>query len=244
VGTSVLGIVGGVVGAGASIFGSVKSSKAAGSASDSQSDLAQAQADIARAQWKRYVEAYEPIENKLLAEAQQPTREAPGFLSMVGGINRNYADSSANLRRMMGGAYPSGAGESLGQQRSLYLNRTRDLGRTETGWENQRLANMMNVASIGRNLPANATAGLQGAASTYGDLARMYGGLSGQGFGGVGQGLGNMLQMYALSNRNSTGGPTRYQYGWDQTWPGETVVNMNTGPSMQDTYPAGYGYWD
>lgn len=211
----------GIAGAGTvgGLVGGSQSSGYAGRAADAQTRIAEEQAALAREQWNRYLNAFAPLEDRMIAEAQTPARESPGFLSMAGGINRRYGDSAGNIRRMMGGAYPGGAGVSFGAQRANELNRTRDLTKAEASWNDNRWNRMLGIAGLGRSLPATATAGYASAGNQYGSLANMYGNLAGQAYGGVGQGLGNLYQWYALSNRSNPGQGSYYSgYGYDPSW--------------------------
>jgi hypothetical protein len=219
---SAAGTVGGLV-------GGSKAAGAASDAADAQTRLAAEQAALAREQWDRYLKVFAPYEEKLLAEAATPTRESPGYLAQMGTINRQYADTGANLRRMMGGRYESGGGIEAAIQSGLERNRVRDVAKAQNAHENERWNKMMGIAGFGRNLPATATAGYQGAGSQYGSLANMYGNLSGQAFGGVGQGIGNLMQMYALSRPQVRSTTPSTGASW-------------LGNAMYET--PGYGYWD
>ncbi len=220
-----IGVVGSVLGAASaatSLFSGISGAGAAGDMAEAQAGAANAQTALAKAQWARYLEAFAPLENQMIQEAQTPARETPGFLSMMGGINRNYADQGANIRRMMGGRYQYGGGLETSAQASNELNRTKAVAGAEADWNNQRWSRMMGIAGYGRGLPSQAMAGYGSAAGTYGNLANMYGNASQQAFGGVGQGLGNLAQLSLLSG-NSGGSlipnwgagmmPTLYQPG-------------------------------
>jgi hypothetical protein len=230
-----------------SIFGESEASSQAGQYADQSSALtdeqvatAKQQREMAQAQWDRYLKAFAPLEDTLVKESQQPARQNAGFLAEMGGINHNYANSGANIRRMMGGAYPGGSGEALATQRSLEMNRIRDIAGAESKWNTDRFTRMLNAAQLGRSLPgssltgnSSAMSGLSSAANTYGNLANMYGNLSNQAYSGVGQGLGNLYQMYALQNKNNKPSSS---FQWS------SPSSQKLANAMYDT--PGYGYWD
>ena len=259
---TVAGIAGAATSVGGAVAGMVSGSDEAGSAADSQqssskameliaakqADIAQQQQDIAKAQWDRYLATFAPLENAMVSEAQaSPTdaRSDPGFLSTMGTINRNYANSGANIRSMMGGKNPYGSGVAYGAQRSNELNRTRDIAKTEAGYDQaldtQRWNRLSTMANLGRGLSGGASSAYGTAASTlggaassygnaasnYGNLATMYGNQAGGAASSLGSGLGNLYQMYALSNRQTTtpNTATSWQpYGYDSTWETENLT--------------------
>lgn len=221
-----------VAGAATSVYSAIKGSKsasqqadAASSTADAQTMIAAKQAELAQAQWDRYLETFAPFENQLIAEAQQPSSDSSSLMAQIGAINRQYGDAGGNIRAMMGGKNPYGAGVNYGFQRSNELNRFRDVSKAYSDWgqqqqalKQQRLQNMMQVANLGRGLSTGATSGYQGASSAYGNAAGTYGNLAslynnaaqtaGQ---GVGNSIGNLYQLYALSNQGGSG------YGYDPT---------------------------
>jgi len=214
-----------VAGAAASVYSAVKGSKSAGQAADAASSTADAQtmiaakqAELAQAQWDRYLETFAPFENQLIAEVQQPSSDSSSLMAQIGAINRQYGDAGGNIRAMMGGKNPYGAGVNYGFQWSNELNRFRDVSKAYSDWGQRRLQNMMQVANLGRGLSTGATSGYQGASSAYGNAAGTYGNLAslynnaaqtaGQ---GVGNSIGNLYQLYALSNQGGSG------YGYDPT---------------------------
>ena len=214
-----------VAGAATSVYSAVKGSKlasqqadAASSAAHAQTMIAAKQADLAQAQWDRYLETFAPFENQLIAEVQQPSSDSSSLMAQIGAINRQYGDAGGNIRAMMGGKNPYGAGVNYGFQRSNELNRFRDVSKAYSDWGQRRLQNMMQVANLGRGLSTGATSGYQGASSAYGNAAGTYGNLAslynnaaqtaGQ---GVGNSIGNLYQLYALSNQGGSG------YGYDPT---------------------------
>jgi len=180
--------------------------------------IAAKQADLAQAQWDRYLETFAPLENQLIAEAQQPSSDSSSLMAQIGAINRQYGDAGGNIRAMMGGKNPYGAGVNYGFQRSNELNRFRDVSKAYSDWGQRRLQNMMQVANLGRGLSTGATSGYQGASSaygnaagTYGNLASLYNNAAQTAMQGVGNSIGNLYQLYALSNRGGSG------YGYDPT---------------------------
>lgn len=255
---TVAGAVGAATSVGSTIYGMVEGSDEAGSATDAQQsstrnaeliaakqvDIAQQQQDLAQAQWDRYLATFAPLEDTMVSEAKaSPTdaRSDPGFLSTMGTINRNYANTGANLRAMMGGKNPYGSGAAYGVQRTNELNRVRDIAKTQAGYDqkldDQKWNRLTTMANIGRGLSGGASSSFGGAASTlggaastygnaasqYGNLASMYGNLAGSSGSSLGSSLGNLYQMYALSKTPTTTPTTTpstswQPYGYDPSW--------------------------
>jgi hypothetical protein len=236
-----------VAGTAASIAGGSSGSSQAGQYADQAAgSAAQASAvdttlaQIAREQWDRYLQVYAPLESQMVAEAQSPGTAAsqPGFQTLMGDINRNYGNQAANIRRMMGGRYPSGSGLDVAAQRTNELQRNQTLAKTASDWTQNWNDKMWQrkyaVSGLGKNLPTQAQSGLSSAAQGYGSVAGQYGNLAGmyanqsnQAFSGAGNAMGNLYQAYILS-KNLGGGsggsstPSAPAYsGW--TTPGEDV---------------------
>jgi hypothetical protein len=159
------------VATGAALAGAAVAGGAMAASSDSEEEFegasknADMQAMIAKKQWRRYREAFAPLEDKLIEEVQRPVARQPGFARMMGGIDRGYADLQAGLRRRMAGRYPQGSGLETLQARDLELSRTRDRAAATADWSAGRMQRMMQVAGLGRDLPQTAVSAAGSAAS-------------------------------------------------------------------------------
>jgi hypothetical protein len=200
------------IGVAATVASTAYSAYSANKTAGAMQDSADAQTALAQAQWNRYLTAFAPLEDKLIKQAQTPARQDPGFLRMMGGVNQRYGNASAETRRMMGGRYQYGGGLEGQAQRSLEMNRVRDIDAAEGDWEANRLNRMYQVAGLGRNLPTQAMAGYNSAGNMYGNMAQM----AGQNMAGFGGGIGNMFQMWQLANMNNAAKPGASAYAGSQ----------------------------
>ena len=189
-----------VVGAGATIYASNKASSAANTQADIAAGTAGVQNQIATEQWDRYLKTFAPVEDKLVAESSKPIDQQAGYLRSMGTIDRGYANQEANLRRTMGGRYPSGAGLSTMGQTSLDLNRIKTKAGATSDYTVANNANLLNLANLGRGLPATAMGGLSSSGAMSANLAGMYGSAASSGYGSAGNIGGNLMQAYMISN--------------------------------------------
>ncbi len=194
-----------IVGAGAGLFGAISGSSSASKSADAQADAADAQMALAKAQWDRYMDAFAPVEDKMLQEAQQPARELEGFREAKGGINRGYADLTMNTKKELSAMYPRGSGIAQGKKESLDRSRIKDVANLESDWDQNRWNRMMGIVGYGRNLPSNAMSGYSSAGNTYGQQASMYGNLASQSGTGVGSSLAN-IPWSSMFGGGTTGG--------------------------------------
>lgn len=129
-----------------------KANEITSQAAAATSALAQQQAQTGKYLLERFKKAFVPVENKFIREAQTPTRKSAGYLGAVGQINRGYADNAANIRRESGGTYQYGSGLTDESMRSNELNRVRDLSKTYTAAESERVGRLGQVSALGRGL--------------------------------------------------------------------------------------------
>jgi|GEM_PF-4153358 len=233
-GTAILGAA--AVAGGAAVYGSRKASKSADkqtAAMEKSADLAgvaaNRSADLAEEQWDRYLETFAPLEDQLVKEASAPAVPVEavmpvGFERMMATTDRDFANASATTARAMGGRYQYGGGMEQAAQGAIERGRIgakTNIRIAKTNAENaaleearvkteqakqQRFANMMNAASIGKGLPANAQAGFAGNAQTYGNMAGMhanaaanYNNTSAQSWNSFGNTAGNLTQLYMMN---------------------------------------------
>lgn len=182
-GTAILGAA--VLGGGLSAY----SSKRAG---DKQAKAMGKQSDIAKAEWDRYQTAFAPLEDKAIAEAQAPVTEQPGFGNAMGSLDRSFSNNAATIGRVMGGRYQNGAGLEGSMQRSNELNRGRAKAQVFGDYAKQRSTNMLNMASLGRNIPDNVS-------DIYGKQAATYAKMSSASGASAGDTMGDLMTYYLLS---------------------------------------------
>jgi len=189
------------------IFGAHEQGQAADRAADNAAATTQWQKDLANRQWQRYMTTFAPLEDMLVADASKPVEEQPGFSRMMGTIDRGYSDLGANVRRTMGGRYPSGSGLETLNMQDIELERTRTKTGAVGAAREARFDRMLKAAGLGRGIPTTVmnTAGNVGAQQNY--MANMQGNAAQNAWGSVGNSAGNLMQMYLMSKGGpSTGG--------------------------------------
>lgn len=184
--------IGKAIGGIASGVGGMFGASAAGKAADSQADAAEAQMALAQAQWDRYMDAFAPLEDKMMKEAQLPATQLEGFREAKGRMNRSYADLGVNTDKSMASMFPVGGGMKKATEQSMDRSRIKDIANLESDWDQNRWNRMMGIVGYGRNLPATAQAGYSSAGNIYGQQASMYGNLAGQSGAGVGTAIANI----------------------------------------------------
>lgn len=194
-----------IVTAAVAVYSAYQSSKQAKKYTEAMRESTEWQQDIAYKQWKRYINTFAPLEDQLIETVQAPVEEQPGYNRMMAAIDRAYSDAGGSLRRMMGGRYPSGSDLETESMKNLELGR----GRTKAGaiadLSQQRLANMMAIANLGRGLPAQAATGMANVTGAYSNLANIWGNAAQSSWGSLGNTMGNLMQMYMLINANKAG---------------------------------------
>jgi len=221
-------VIGGAVAiaAGATIYSSNKASKSADKqtdamnrATDQAGIAANRQADLAEEQWERYLNTFAPLEDQIVKESTKSIDPLMpvGFDRMMATTDRDFANASANTARAMGGRYQYGGGVEqaaqgaiergrIGAKTDIRIAKTNSENQAKRDAEQQRFVNMMNTASIGKGLPANAQAGFSSNAQTYAGLAGMHANAasnannaSAQAWSSFGNTAGNLTQMYMMN---------------------------------------------
>ena len=206
------------IGAAASVYSAVKSDNRAEEQTTRASDANQQMADIASAQWNRYLKAFAPLENTLVKEAKAPIEQQPGYGRMMATINRGYSDLEGNVKRTMGGRYPSGSGLERQAVRNVGLQKTTARTGAVADMMTQRFNRMLQAANIGRGLPAQAIVGSSGRATGSTNLANLYGQAAKSGWDSTGASLGNLMQLLS----GAAGGSTQWG-GWENTLAGSAA---------------------
>ena len=187
------------VGAGASLYGASKSSKAAGSAMDQQKQLAEADMAFRQQQYNRYLGLYGPIEQNLVNKAQ--SSQPLDYDRMAAQIKQNTAGALRNETNMMGMRGIAGSGLDIGAMRGAALGQASEL----TGAYSQGLINRRNLGLTltGKGQIQNAAQGVmggyQGLGNMYGNWGNMYNQAAAQGWQNFGQNLGNWGSQYGMN---------------------------------------------
>lgn len=163
----------------AAVIGAVASnsaSKKAAKAQQGASDAAAQQAAIAQEQWDTYKQTYQPLEKRLVADAQEfdsPERYAEAAGQAAADVNSQFGLARERLSRQPG-FDPSSASAQAGMV-GLELSQAAS-GATaqnaarrnirDTAW-----ARKVDAMSLGKGLPAQASSMLSSSANTMGNIA-------------------------------------------------------------------------
>lgn len=172
-------IVGGVAAAAAGSLLNRSSNKAAARANNAAADATALQAEIARDQWERYKEIYEPLEKGMIKEAQNydtPENYARAAGEASATVAQQFGKAKDRIARTPGmdpstGAYQTGMiGLDLAQaatdatQQNAARQKVKDTA----------YARKTDALSLGKNLPANASSALATSARSNMGLADTY----------------------------------------------------------------------
>lgn len=155
---------------------SSKAAKAAQKGADAQTILGMEQAEMAREQWDRYKELYDPLERGLLSEAERgvdadkyigraTTDVGQQFAMQRDATNRNMARYGINPAsgQFQGANRQLGIAEALGKSQAA--NTTR-MAVDDANWGRK-----VDAMSLGKGLPAGASAGMSSAANSMAGAA-------------------------------------------------------------------------
>lgn len=194
----------GVGSLGLTAYSAYKQGQIAEEAFDASKQSTASQQDIANQQWSRYLDTFAPLEDQLVKEASAPVEDQPGFSRMMGTIDKGYSDTGANLRRMMGGRYPSGSGLEVNAQLTNELNRTKTKAGAVADLNEARYNKMLQAAQIGRGISTQATDTSASVGNQQTSMANMQANAAQNAWGSVGNTAGNLMQMYLLSKGGGT----------------------------------------
>jgi hypothetical protein len=164
---------------GSAVIGGVASNSASRRAARAQqgaSDAAAQQAEIAREQWDTYKETYQPLERRLVADAQQfdsPERYAEAAGEAAADVNSQFGLARERLSRQPGFDPSSAAAQS--SMVGLELSQTA-AGATSQNTARRNIrdtawARKVDAMSLGKGLPAQASSMLNSSANTMGNIA-------------------------------------------------------------------------
>jgi hypothetical protein len=148
-----------------------------------QAQAAQQQAALAAKQYAWWEKLYAPEEKKMMQTLSKPVEEQAYFKRMMGDVEKQYGDITANTARTMGGRYQYGSGFEGAAQKNIGLSRASTRGQLWGAGEEMRRSNLMGMFGMGRG---SAEAGMQGwgaAGAQAGDVAARLGGLRAQKMG-------------------------------------------------------------
>ncbi len=214
------------LGAGASLYGANKNSKAASSAMNQQQQMAQQQLGFQQGMYNRYLGLFGPVEQQLASDAQ--SSQPLDYQQNYAAIKQNYGDALRNISSSMAMRGVAGSGMDVGAQRGAALGEAGAL----SGAYAQGLVNRRNLgmALTGRGQIQQAgnqyAGGMQNLANLYGQQAGMYNQAAQGGWGAFGQNLGNL--GYALQGLNkpqpysvtgAPGSPSNFGNNWGNPMP-------------------------
>lgn len=209
-----IGLGVGALGVGAQAYGAHKAGKAAGRANAQQNAINQQMIGLGREQldWSREIynqwrQEFDPILERLRAEAMESRDPDYAQISADTGATFGAARNDERIRRQRYGVDPSdgqfgSADRGWSIQQSLAEVTGRNQARRDA--ENDEFARLASTYGIGANLQSQAMAGVQGgygmlqgamggAAGSYGQQASIHGGNAAAGWAGAWRGLNNML---------------------------------------------------
>lgn len=151
--------------------------KAAKNANNAAADSARLQTEIAREQWDRYKSVYAPLEDSYVQEAQQfgsPENYARAAGDASATVASQFGKAREQLMRTPGldpssGAYQAGM-TNLGLSEAASNAVQQNAARMNV--QNTAFDRKTNALSLGKGLPAQASAGLGSAAGTQAGLGQ------------------------------------------------------------------------
>jgi hypothetical protein len=214
-----------VVGVGGALI-SASSQPDTSNMNNASANASNTQAQIAQQQWNDYQQTFQPLEGKLVGQANNWT--SPGNYAKAAGdasatVNSQFGAAKDALARTPGmdpssGAYQAGMTQ-LGLSQAATDATAQNTARTNV--QNQGISMQENALSLGKGMPATAASAAGSAAyglsSLSGNVARQNA-ANAQGIGSAAQSVANGVTSYMGSNPAQSGG-----YG-----------GFNTGFSMPD----------
>lgn len=147
-----------------------------------QLGLSRRQQQLAEEDRARYLELYDPLERELVAGAREGVDPERYIETAQADIGQQFGVQRENMRRQAE-SYGLRPDMRPGAERSLRiseaLGKAGAANRTRMAVDDINWNRRMNVAGLGRNLPAQAQAGMSSAANTAGAAGAAYGNLAG-----------------------------------------------------------------
>lgn len=179
---------------------SESASRRAARAQQGASDAAKIQADIAKEQWDRYKSIYAPLEDKYAQEAQDFGSDA-NFAKAAGDASATVSDQFTKARQRLArtpGLDPSSAGYAAsltGLDLAQAATDATQQNAARTGMQDRAWARKTDALSLGKGLPAQASAGLSSASNNLSNIASSQLGYASQIGAGIGSLGGNIVNM-------------------------------------------------
>ena len=220
-----------VVGVAGSAVISNKASKAADKRAESANDATSLQSQIASEQWDKYLELYEPLERQVVAESKDyasPENYAKAAGDASATVSQQYSKARDRIGRTPGLDPSSGAYQAnmIGLDLAQAASDATQQNQARKNVSDTAYARKVDALSLGKGLPATATAGLSSAASQSQSLANQSYALANKQASGFGTGVSNILNAATNSG-----------------WLGNTSSTASTANSYVNTTP-GYGASD
>lgn len=168
-----------VVSVGATLYSGSQSADAAGAASSAASEqvaLGHRQADMAQAQWDRYLDIYDQPERDLVTEAQKGLDPEQYAGMAVTDVGQQFDAQRGTLRRR-NEAYglKPGSGQWQGSSRQLgiaeALGKAQAANKTRLAVEDTNFNRKAGVVGLGKGMQTSAMSGMGSAAGTMGSAA-------------------------------------------------------------------------
>lgn len=207
---------------GSAVIGGVASNSASRRAARAQqgaSDAAAQQAEIAREQWDTYKETYQPLERRLVADAQNfdsPERYAEAAGEAAADVNNQFGLARERLSRQPGFDPSSAAAQSsmVGLELSQAAAGATGQNAARRNIRDTAWARKVDAMSLGKGLPAQASSMLSSSANTMGNIASNQYGLADSQARNAGRIADRIFSMPATSNWLGNVG-TSFRYGTD-----------------------------
>lgn len=215
IGTALAVLGSAVIGAAASN----SASKRAAKAQQGASDAAAQQAAIAREQWDTYKETYQPLEKRLVSDAQQfdsPERYAEAAGEAAADVNSQFGLARDRLSRQPGFDPSSAAAQSsmVGLELSQAASGATAQNAARRNIRDTAWARKVDAMSLGKGLPAQASSMLSSSANTMGNIASNQYGLADSQARNAGRVADRIFSMPSVSNWLGNVG-TSVRYGTD-----------------------------
>ncbi len=187
--------------AASSVYTAVASTEAARDAEKLQAEAL----GMSREQYKRYLDIYAPLEEELAEMAGAPVEDQPGVQAALSEVDAGAATRGASLRRMMSGRAPGGSGLEYAGNLATDIARTEQRGDILADAGEAKFQRMLQSANLGRGIPGAVATNIANTANVMGQNAQT-------GFAGAGASLGNLAQLYMLSQNFGGGGVDPFEY--------------------------------
>ncbi len=171
---------------------------------DQANAMAEAQAQIARQQWKEYKKTYLPFEREFVKESRNwdsPERYARAAGDASATVAEQFGKARERLQRQPGLDPSNGAYQAsmVGLDLAQAANDATQQNAARANLDNTAMQVKTNALGLGKSLPAQALQGYQGAAGTYGQMAGLKDSQNNRLAGSIGSTIGTGLGIAAMA---------------------------------------------